>query len=166
MSELLIGQLRGLPVNNNIVTVPSGHTLYAPGHVIQVVQSSTSTMVSNTSTTYVDTGLSATITPKFATSKIFVVINQHVFKGVTATENAVNLRILRGATQIFQAGSLLRTASTVEINSYQPLQILDSPNTTSAITYKTTVANNTAANQVQVQNNSNPSYITLMEIAQ
>lgn len=136
------------------------------GTVLQVVQGTTSTMISNTSTTYVDTGLSATITPRFATSKILVLINQHVFKGSTVTENAVNIRIIRAATQIFQAGSLLRTASTLEINSYLPLQILDSPNTTSAVTYKTTVANNTAANQVQVQNNSNPSYITLMEIAQ
>jgi hypothetical protein len=138
----------------------------AYGTVLQVVQGTTSTMVSSTSTTYADTGLSATITPKFTSSKVLVLINQHVFKGSGATENAANLRILRDATQVFQAVSLLRTATLVEINTYQSLQILDSPNTTSAVTYKTTIANNTAANQVQAQYNSNPSYITLMEIAQ
>jgi hypothetical protein len=123
-------------------------------------------MVSSTSTTYADTGLSATITPKFTSSKVLVLINQHVFKGSGATENSANLRILRDATPVFQAVGLLRTATLVEINTYQSLQILDSPNTTSAVTYKTTIANNTAANQVQAQYNSTPSYITLMEIAQ
>jgi hypothetical protein len=136
------------------------------GAVIQVVQGTTSTSLLSTSTSYVDTGLTATITPKFTSSKILVLINQHTFKGSGATENAVQLRIIRGATQIFQASSLLRTASAVEINTYQVLQVLDSPNTSSAITYKTTFANATAANQVQVQNNSNPSFITLLEIAQ
>jgi hypothetical protein len=45
------------------------------------------------------------------------------------------------------------------------LQVLDSPATTSAVTYKTTFRNNANDNQVQVQNNSNTSVITLMEVS-
>lgn len=36
MSELSVGQLKGLTVNSNLITVPSGHKLAAPGHVVQV----------------------------------------------------------------------------------------------------------------------------------
>ena len=151
---------------NSITDVSGNGSSYSKGHVVQVVQGTTSISLMSTSTSYVDTGLSATITPKSASSKILVVSNLHAIRGSSATENAVQLRIIRGTTQILQSSSLLRTASAVEINTYQFLQILDSPNTTFAITYKTTFANATAANQVQVQNNSNPSYITLMEIAQ
>jgi hypothetical protein len=135
------------------------------GNILQVVQATTTTMVSNTTTTFADTTLTATITPKSTSSKVLVTVNQHCFKGSSNSENAVVLRLFRDATQIQEAESLLRTASTVEINSYQMLQVLDSPATTSAVTYKTTFKNNVAANQVQVQNNDNPSTITLMEIS-
>jgi hypothetical protein len=76
MSELTVGQLRGLPVNNNVITVPSGHQLYAPGSVVQVqtIRSDARvTMSSNPSgngTTITQLGVS--ITPKFANSKLIV----------------------------------------------------------------------------------------------
>ena len=58
--------------NANKVIIPSGQTLHAPGHVIQIVNNK-GTGGSGTNAT-VWTGLSSvvTITPKFATSKIIV----------------------------------------------------------------------------------------------
>ena len=44
------------------------------GKVLQVVQASTSTAVSNSTSTLADTGLSATITPRSASSKILVML--------------------------------------------------------------------------------------------
>lgn len=38
MSELSVGQLRGLTVNNNTITVPSGHRLVQSGMTVQTVQ--------------------------------------------------------------------------------------------------------------------------------
>jgi hypothetical protein len=76
MSELTVGQLRGLPVNNNVVTVPSGHTLYAPGHVVQVktVRSdSRSTFSMNNSGNGVALSpLNLEITPKFSNSLLLI----------------------------------------------------------------------------------------------
>jgi hypothetical protein len=135
------------------------------GGILQVVQGITTTQVSNSTTTHADTGLTATITPKSATSKILVIVNQHCFKGSGNSENAPVVRLFRDATQIQEITTLMRTATTLEMNSYQMMQLLDSPATTSAVTYKTTFRNATAANQVQVQNNSNPSVITLMEVS-
>ena len=42
------------------------------GGIIQVVESSTTTMVSHTSNSYIDIGLSATITPTRSDSKILI----------------------------------------------------------------------------------------------
>jgi hypothetical protein len=79
MSELSVGQLRGLTVNNNIVTVPSGHTLTAPGHVIQVVSSQTTNTLTGTFGGSANpTSTSGTLfhsfnfTPKFSNSKLFL----------------------------------------------------------------------------------------------
>ena len=44
-------------------------SFHAAGHIIQVVTLTTG--VTNATTTYADTGVTATITPKFATSSYF-----------------------------------------------------------------------------------------------
>jgi hypothetical protein len=75
MSEVSLGKLRGLPINNNTVTVPSGHTLYAPGHVIQVVTVDSATQYSqgfSANNTINVSGLEAKITPKNVNSKIVI----------------------------------------------------------------------------------------------
>ena len=141
------------------------------GSVIQVVNGSTSTTVSNATTSYVDTLLTTTITPKFSTSKILVIINhQDCYKNATSTANGIHMKLFRGATDLgliaYFAG--YQGAAT---NLYFPIQatVLDLPATTSAITYKTQFANNTASANTQVQPNGAggaPSTITLMEIAQ
>ena len=76
MSELSIGQLKGLTVNNNTITVPSGHKLYAPGtsvQTVQVVDTSVTTISSGTTDSFIAyNNLNTTITPKFANSKFLV----------------------------------------------------------------------------------------------
>jgi hypothetical protein len=72
MSELTVGQLRGLPVNNNVITVPSGHQLYAPGSVVQVrtvrTDSRTTFSISTAGNGNAITPLNLQITPKFSNS--------------------------------------------------------------------------------------------------
>jgi hypothetical protein len=75
------------------------------GSVLQVVQATytTQTSYSSGSTSYTDTGLSATITPKFATSKILIMIIQQAYwYDDSAPQDAgMSLQILRGASSIF-----------------------------------------------------------------
>jgi len=54
------------------ITIDSNGNTLMPGHILQVVNGTTSTQVSTTSTTYADTGLTATITPSSTSSKILV----------------------------------------------------------------------------------------------
>jgi hypothetical protein len=148
MSELSVGQLKGLPINNNVVTVPAGQTLYAPGHVLQVVSTTkTDTAASNT-TSYQDIpGMSVTITPKSATSKIFI--------GVTMTFGVdsdcwISTKLFRGSTDIFTASSM-RFNSVAEMRSGTGF-FLDSPNTTSPTTYKIQWSNLLAGGAVMTFN--------------
>ena len=71
---LSVQQIQGLATaaDPTTVQISSGHTLYAPGHVVQTIygQDTTSgTGVVTSSTSYVTSGLSATITPKSTNKK-------------------------------------------------------------------------------------------------
>ena len=81
MSTLHVENLKGLSSggNANKIIVPSGQTLHAPGHVIQMQHASfDGNANSTTGTSFVDTLVTLNITPKFATSKILVTVHQVV----------------------------------------------------------------------------------------
>ena len=119
------------------------------GGIIQVVQTIKKdqfTTANNTSN-YTDiTGLSATITPKFNTSKIMV--ECHIYN---SNSNAVNFfRVLRGSTFIEQPSGTSSSGAGFNAHgfayfdhSFQDttvIKILDSPATTSSTTYKVQMA--------------------------
>jgi hypothetical protein len=161
MSELSVGELKGLTVNNNTITVPSGHTLYAPGSVIQVINVDNVTRTSQgfgVNTILDISGLEATITPKRNTSKI--IIQARWFGEVTAqavlwdsifgvSRNGVQTgrQPDPGATVIsgISIGTLSYTAddaaSTPEAMNFF---LSDSPNSTSALTYRITFLSSAA----------------------
>jgi hypothetical protein len=156
---------------NQVLRVNSGGTALefatpagGGGKVLQVIQGTTTTGTSNSTNTYADTTLSATITPSAATSKILVMVNQIIQKSNGNVDNSVDLRIVRGATTILESTYILYTGTTLTSYSIASLVYLDSPNTTSATTYKTTFRNAVNAASVTVQHNSNGSFITLLEI--
>jgi len=138
------------------------------GSVLQVVNANYGTIQTTSSSTFTDTGLSATITPKFATSKILVLINQCGVRKDTGN-TGVGLRLLRDATVILKfedsAGNTDSSAQNF-IGSVSTCY-LDSPATTSSTTYKTQFNSwgNLANARVQVFDGATASTITLMEIA-
>jgi hypothetical protein len=156
------------------------------GGIVQVVQASTNTFVTiNSWTAYADTGLSATITPKFATSKILVRTNHSVY-GTSSNNFYWGIRYLRNSTVIFDpitnqtgpfdfgtAESGTGVTTRYWYDRCLPPDVLDSPNTTSAITYKTQAKTHasTASGTVRFQYDdgnmvtNGSSYITLMEIS-
>jgi hypothetical protein len=102
------------------------------GSVLQVVQGTQSAAVSNASTAFVTTGLTVSITPKFATSKILLFVN-----GFARTPANVwidfNLYKNGSAMYSIQAGFNFQTTST---NTSQLAAVyLDSPATTASTTY-------------------------------
>jgi hypothetical protein len=136
------------------------------GSVLQVVQSYTASTTATTSGTYIDTGLTATITPISTSSNILVHINQN---GVSkaAGNGGVYGQLVRDSTALATlAVNVAYTGETTwnRIGSGWACSYLDSPATTAATTYKTQFY---AFNSVTayVQQDGATSTITLMEIA-
>lgn len=144
--------------------VPSRSQLPA-GTVLQVVQAYTGTQVTLTTNTQTATGLTATITPTSATSKILVVYFQNGIRKVNDTGCGVSL--FRNSTELGAASIYAGYTSTTTNN--QPGSVgntwLDSPATTSAVTYSTKAWSTANISMVQLQVNAEYSSITLMEIA-
>ena len=149
----------------------------AGGKVLQTVSSSTTSQHTNETGTFEDTNLSGSITPSSTSSKILVMVSQAFEFQRANNEAGGSFRLLRDSTVIDSAVSsdggkykyyhYSNAASNLSIYTCYSVTILDSPNTTSAITYKTQsacyIANNSA--RIKSQSGSIPSYITMMEIA-
>ena len=155
-------------VAGDILTAANQNLLRGGFRVLQVVFGSTAVQATVGTTTFTDTGLTATITPQAATNKILVIVNQAAcYKSAGDASNGLELKLVRGATVIQQFAYLGGyTNSTVQNRFNVSTTYLDSPNTTSATTYKTQFANAVASNEVGVQvGNIAVSTITLMEIS-
>jgi hypothetical protein len=150
------------------------------GKVLQVVSTTKTDTFTSTSTSFADiTGLSVSITPSSATSKVMVFYN--VTGSGDVGTNTASIRLVRGTTAINigdTSGS--RTPATNGIFEGEVTAIgnastnfLDSPSTTSATTYKVQVRCNNTGNAFinrcenntdQGTNNTTTSTITVMEI--
>ena len=158
--SLILDGTNGLTFNN-------ATTQASAGVVLQVVNATYSTQVSTTSATFIATGLTATITPKFATSKILVLVNQNGCGKNATGVPSLGLRLFRnGSNIVVFASDSLYSGTSVELRemSYS-ISYQDSPATTSATTYSTVFNNNQASGTVYVNYGSDVSTITLMEIA-
>lgn len=141
------------------------------GKVLQVVQGTTTTSTTISSSTLTDTTITATITPSASTSKILVLVmsNPDYYRsgGSNATMDAV---VKRDATTILDFNTGDKSASYIEVSggtsvyaqTFFNINYLDSPATTSAITYKVQAAALTGTTVWQSQ--SKTSAIILMEI--
>ena len=113
------------------------------GKVLQVVQGTYSTQTTIASTSMTDTGLTASITPSSASSKILIMVNQVLFYTRNANQLGVYAQILRGATSVYGGTTTFfeydrdGAAGVVERWTAFSAAYLDSPSTTSSITYKT-----------------------------
>ena len=140
-----------------------GTTTLPTGSVLQVVSARTNTSQTTTSTSYVDTNLSLAITPSSTSSKIHI---QFSFSSVTlaAATSGCSFRLMRDSTSLFtpSVGHALYTDANQIYVQYGDTA-LDSPSTTSSITYKVQVRTFNAAS-VNVGDTRFINTITLMEI--
>ena len=136
-------------------------------YVVQVVQGSTSTQTTNSSTSYSDTGLTASITPQLSTSKVLVVVNQRLFR---QPNNVCAVNLYRDNADVSPVVAITRYGLTDEASTgdgdFVMFTFLDSPSTTSSVTYKTVFKRTSGSGVLYAQLDSNISTITLTEIAQ
>lgn len=147
---------------------------YLSNVVIQANSVSITTAYTNSTTTLSDvTGLTLSITPKAVTSKILVMVT-----GVGATSAALvgRINIVRDSTAIGQSTGFVANQSSQVYNSASAIgdafavNFLDSPASTSALTYKVQIAPSSAGS-FTVGRNTSSNYgaittLTVMEISQ
>ena len=169
MSTMYVNNIA--PLEGTTINVASGKTLNAPGHVIQVVQSTYVTPVDITSVgSFTHTGLTGTITPSSTSSKILILVDSPV-------------RLSRGAgTGLSAHCQLYRNGSSVISDRIYSgydngddwydafgaaIKHLDSPASISAVEYKlyARIGASTFNGKVSFQHGDGTSSITLMEIA-
>ena len=173
--------------SGDTITIPSGATLTNSGtatgfgKVLQVVSANKTDTASTTSTSFVTTGLEVSITPSATSSKILINANPVFGGGVSA---AVFTQLWRDSSVVIQAdasGSRTRSSSgwlyvyTGYDGNPVPIVYLDSPSSTSSLTYKimymSSNASYTAYLNRSEQDADNANYgvgvstITVMEIA-
>jgi len=139
----------------------------ATSKVVQIINATYATETTNSTTTYADTGLTATITPTSASNKVLVYVFQNgVAKTASNANSAVGIRLMRGATEILVFSSFSGLTSSAVGNNVGTVGCgyLDSPATTSATTYKTQFKQYVAASAAVVQETAISSSIVLMEV--
>jgi hypothetical protein len=155
----------------DVLTVSGGIPAWAApaagGKVLQVVSATVTGSTSTTSGSFVDSGLTATITPSSASSKILVMVSMPTgatYRSGSGTTAYGSYALVRGATQINQAEmGVLNFATSGGFNIYtQPNFIhLDSPATTSATTYKVQYKSSV---QIYINDGTGTTSISLLEI--
>jgi hypothetical protein len=152
--------------SGQVLTAAQMNNLRGAFRVLQVVQATYATATTTTSTSYVTTGLNATITPSSTTSKILVMVTVParnassagagyftIFRGTVA---GTNLLGSFGFSGVYSSGL---TRCTVASN------YLDSPSTISAQTYTVGMKAESASSAIIAQEDSMTSTITLLEIS-
>ena len=155
----------------NAVTAPKR----GAGAILQVVYASYGPTTTNTTTSYADTGLTATITPSSSSNKIHIIVSQPYRLGRSSASD------VSGAIQLYRSQSGTNTAVTsnagyllyhdmgvsmtgVYFYNVYNVSVQDSPNTTSAVSYVTKARTYSSSSDIKTQYNGT-SYMTLMEIA-
>lgn len=152
----------------DVGTAAQFNNLRGAFRILQVVNASTTTQVSSTSSTYADTNLSASITPQSSSSKILVAYSQNVYSNGAGTGGGIQLvRNLPSANTVLQTTVDVCYGSGSGTLGQFTFIYVDSPNTTSALTYKTRFNRGIGASTIFVQANttSGESNIILMEIS-
>lgn len=145
-----------------VLTAAQMNDLRGAFRILQVVSATTTAAVGSSSTTFVSTGLSASITPQSTTSKILVFACHSTYSFGAGTTGTIYLRRNGIVTQVFSdvgynpAGNMISTWSTI---------LLDSPSTTSPCTYDTLQNRGLGSGTFYTQVNSNPATIILLEVS-
>ena len=169
-----------LPVNDGsadqfIKTDGSGNLSFAAaggGKILQAVSATTTTKVSNTTETYADTGLTATISISSG-SKVLILASQQLdISRSSTTEARGSVKLLRGSTDIFAPGNnkafgIEGASASFALFMCMTFAFLDTGASTGSNTYKTQFRVSGASNghKIRINDDDSPSTITLLEVS-
>lgn len=133
--------------------------------ILQIVNAQTQTSTSLTTSTSTDiTGITATITPTSTSSKILIILNVPVRSLGSGSNNFANGSVLKNGSYLYTLFAQTGVLAVSDVRSNITSVYLDSPSSTSALTYKLQ-GNSTYATSVEFMPNSTTGSITLLELA-
>ena len=153
--------------------VPTG----GGGGIVQVLQGSTNNRIETSSQSFVASNLSASITPKFDTSKIFIMISgdcntnqddNEIYLTIYRSIGGASFQDLGAAAGGDYYGFMSARSNAERLHSAVSINYLDSPSTTSSIEYKVYVRKTSAGSgnvEFPVNNGAQHAYMTLMEVS-
>lgn len=160
-----------ITVNGTAIALGGSETITA-GKVGQILSTTYGTSTGITSTSFVDTGMSANITPTATSSKIFVMFQCTAHLSRSNQEVGAQFRLIRDSSVAFWTGAgqtyyqgAFGSVSNNQMAVTQIFSYLDSPNSTSSLNYKLQGAvNSGGGHSVTPQAGNTASVMTLMEI--
>lgn len=136
------------------------------GRVVQTVSATTSTLVANTTTTLVSTGLTATITPKFATSKIVVLHSTNgISKYSAISTTSMKIVFRKNSTQLHSLSEFLMYGAPSD--TYLPSisgTYVETAGSTTSRTFDIAFSREVSAGTAAVQRDSTTSSMLILEI--
>ena len=159
MSTLSVDTIQGQTTAAN-VKMPAGHIVATYHHSIDPGSQST------TSATLVETGLTITLTPKYQNSKFLMWASMHECY-IGAAQKAIGLVFAKNGTRLFDTDNATIGYSASVYNYFNVnLHGMDTPNTTSQITYSVMVRSIYPPQVVNWCGDNTPSFLTVMEMSQ
>jgi hypothetical protein len=151
--------------DNTTLPAATLNNLRGAFRILQVVHGTTATQVANVTASFVDTGLTATITPQSTSSKILVYVSQGMGSGTATVQE---IQVLRDAVLVNTFGHACYSETGLIIG-YPNFISFDAPASTSALVYKTQQRRRLGAGNAITQftdaNGTQRSQIILMEIS-
>jgi hypothetical protein len=147
-----------------VLTAAQMNDLRGAFRILQVIEGTTSTQVVTTSTSYVTTNLTATITPSATSSKVLVLVNSPSGKD-SSVFSGIYTALFRGTVAGTNLAENLLFAGGNSTYLMSTFSFLDSPNTTSATAYTLGIKTGSASTAVYGNADNKRSSIILMEIS-
>jgi hypothetical protein len=142
------------------------------GKVLQVVNVNFSSTASTSGSTFVDTGLSASITPSSASNKILILASFGMGMYPSGAAGYPKFQVVRDSTELTDTRKIIQNRDDGSRPNYQfgsvvSINFLDSPSATSSTTYKIQYRNDASSGGTLYINpdGTESSNLTLMEIA-
>ena len=138
--------------------------LATPGLIVQVVNATSTSQKTTTSTSFVDTNLTASITPSSSSNKILVLVQGQMYIATDGGQAITTL--LRDTTNLGNSDRGMMQHSDFEdrFQANASMIYLDSPSTTNSTTYKVQIKVYSGSHSIFFGVDSTPQTITLLEI--
>lgn len=166
MALYLTGNTSNITIDStNGITFPNSTLQASAGVVLQAVGATNTSSFATSSGTFVTTGFSASITPRFSTSKVLVQFS--VFNMVQGGNMAAAVTVYRGGTALDSVGFAqvyAATGSSITTGAGSGVY-LDSPATTNSTTYTLYFRNQNNNGTVTLNSSSGMMSIVLLEVA-